>query len=75
MAIEHYKPADPNVICGALHNLVPLVQFKKCKKHPWRNVKVLVLVKLYKWYQIAQRITYFVQIYEKQVEQIMTQHA
>ena len=75
MAIEHYKPADPNVIGDALHNLVPFVQFKKCIKHPWRSVKVLVLVKLYKWYQIAQRITYIVQIYEKQVEQIMNQYA
>ena len=25
-------------ICDALHNLVPLVQFKKREKHPWRSV-------------------------------------
>ena len=25
-------------ICGALHDLVPFVQFKKREKHPWRNV-------------------------------------
>ena len=24
--------------CGALHNLVPFVQFKKREKHPWRSV-------------------------------------
>ena len=25
-------------ICGALHDLIPFVQFKKRKKHPWRNI-------------------------------------
>ena len=25
-------------ICGALHDLVPFVQFKKHEKHPWRSV-------------------------------------
>ena len=25
-------------ICGALPDLVPFVQFKKCEKHPWRSV-------------------------------------
>ena len=25
-------------ICGALHDLVPFVQFKKREKHPWRSV-------------------------------------
>ena len=24
--------------CGALHDLVPFVQFKKREKHPWRSV-------------------------------------
>ena len=24
-------------ICDALHDLVPFAQFKKRKKHPWRN--------------------------------------
>ena len=24
--------------CDALHNLVPVVQFKKREKHPWRSV-------------------------------------
>ena len=27
-----------NTICDALRNLVPFVQFKKRKKHPWRSV-------------------------------------
>ena len=39
--------------------MVPFVQFTKREKHPWRSVTFSkVLVKLYKWYQIAQRITY-----------------
>ena len=25
-------------ICGALHDLVPFIQFKKRQKHPWRSV-------------------------------------
>ena len=25
-------------ICGALRDLVPFVQFKKCEKHSWRSV-------------------------------------
>ena len=51
--------------------LVPFVQFKKHEKHPWRIVKAcnftksntpswvfLTFLKFYKWYQIAQNITY-----------------
>ena len=26
------------IICGALCDLVPFLQFKKCEKHPWRSV-------------------------------------
>ena len=53
-------------ICDALGNLVPFVQFKKCEKHPWRGFKYtppwmfFTFLKLHKWYQIAQHITYFV---------------
>ena len=58
--------------CGVLHDLVPFVQFKKREKYPWRvliakacnftKIKTplwvfFTLFKLYKWYQIAQRIT------------------
>ena len=25
-------------ICGALRDLVPCAQFKKCEKHPWRSI-------------------------------------
>ena len=32
-----------NLICGALRDSVPFVQFKKLEKHPWRKV---LLVKL-----------------------------
>ena len=27
-----------SLICGALRDLVPFVQFKKREKHPWRSV-------------------------------------
>ena len=55
-----------------MRDLVPFVQFKK-REHPWKSVnfsKVAdfnlykintppwVFLKLYKWYQIAQRITF-----------------
>ena len=30
-------------ICGALRDLVPFVQFKKCEKHPWRSVNLIKL--------------------------------
>ena len=53
--------------CDALRDLVPFVQFKKREKHPWRNVNLstksnappwmfFTFFKLYKWYQIVQRI-------------------
>ena len=60
-------------ICGALRGLVPFVQFKKRKKHPWMSVNFslacnftkintppwmfFTFFKLYKWFQIAQRTT------------------
>ena len=54
-----------NVICDALHDYVPFVQFRKLKKYPWKSVtfskvtfsKVFTFLKLYKWYQTTQRIT------------------
>ena len=56
-------------ICGALRDLVSFAQFKKREKHPWTSVNFSTKIKippwvfftffkLYKWYQIAQRITY-----------------
>ena len=55
-------------ICEVLCDLVPFVQFEKCREHLWRSVtlqpatllKVTLLVfftflKLCKWYQITQR--------------------
>ena len=60
-------------ICDALSNLVPFVQFKKREKHPWRSVNFstcnfakintppwvfFLFFKLYKCYQITQRITH-----------------
>ena len=60
--------------CDALCDLVPFVQFKKREKHLWRSVNFskvarfteintppwmfFTFFKLYRWYQIAQRITY-----------------
>ena len=63
------------LICGALRDLVPSVQFKKREKHQWRSVTFskacnfttksntpprvfFTYFKLYKWYQIAQRISF-----------------
>ena len=54
-----------NLICGALCDLVPFVQFKKREKHPWRSVnfsacnftkintppwEFFMFFKLHKWY-------------------------
>ena len=44
------------LICDALRYLLPFVQFKKREKH---HGGVSILVKLNKWYQIAQRIIYW----------------
>ena len=56
-------------ICGALRDLVPFAQFKKREKHPWSSVTFstksstppwmfFTLLKLCKWYQIAQSVSY-----------------
>ena len=56
-------------ICDALHDLVSFVQFKKNMKNAYGGVLLLVksntplwafftFFKLYKWYQIAQSITF-----------------
>ena len=29
---------NSEAICGALRDLVPLIQFKKREKHPWRSI-------------------------------------
>ena len=68
--LEHKREM---AICGTLRNLVPFEQFKKRKKHPWRSINFIeacnftkintspwvffTFLKLYKWYEIAQRIT------------------
>ena len=41
--------------CDTLRDLTLFVQFKKRKKLPWWSVTFL---KLCKWYQVAQRISY-----------------
>ena len=56
------------ITCDALHDFAPFVQLKEREKHPWRTVTFskskippwvfFTFFKLYKWYQIAQRITY-----------------
>ena len=43
----------PEMICDVLHNLAPFVH--GCFSPPW---VFFMVFKLYKWYQIAQRITY-----------------
>ena len=62
-----------NSIHDALRDLAPFVQFEKREKHPWRSVtfnKVtgskdnnppwafFTFFELYKWYQIAQIVSY-----------------
>ena len=52
------------MLCAILYQLY---NFKKREKHPWRSIACIStapwgffkLFKLYKWYQIAQSITYF----------------
>ena len=34
----HELPLIENIICGALRDLVPFVQFEKHEKHQWRSV-------------------------------------
>ena len=46
------------LLCDALRDLVPFVQFKKLKSTP--GGVFFTFFKLYKWYQIAQRTTYIV---------------
>ena len=54
--------------CDALRDLVSCAQFKERERQPWRSVTFstksvtspwvfFTFLKLYKWYQIAQRIT------------------
>ena len=42
VALTHYNYITSH-ICGALHDLVPFVQFKKREKHPWRSVTFTLL--------------------------------
>ena len=68
-----------NHICGALRDLVPFAQFKNREKHPWWSVNFskvnfakintppwvfFTFFKSYKWYQIAQRTTFVIHIYQ-----------
>ena len=61
-------------ICDALRYLVPFIQITKREKDPLRSVEAcnftkittlpwvfFTFFKLYKWYQIVQRTTYFLQ--------------
>ena len=72
--VEHCFVTEKTIIgriCDALHDLVQFVQFKKREKYPRRNVTrpatlrkltppwvFFRFLKLYKWYQVAQLITY-----------------
>ena len=53
------ETASCSSICDALRNLVPLVKFKKRENFPsWVFFMFFTIFQLYKWYQIAQNITY-----------------
>ena len=58
-------------ICGALRDLVPFVQYKKCEKQltvcNFTKINtppgvLFTFFKLYKYYQIVQRTTYWKQL-------------
>ena len=36
--VDSSEAIELKLICDALHDLVPFVQFKKREKHPWRSV-------------------------------------
>ena len=69
------QESQKTLMCGALRDLVPFVQFKKREKHPWSSVNFskintppwlfFTFFKLQKWYQIAQRITNVLFIYHR----------
>ena len=73
--VSKKKFLKASTICDALRDLVPFVQFKKNVKNTHGRVLILAKLqaskintppwvlftffKLYKWYQIAQRTTYY----------------
>ena len=70
MEAVYLKLENQLIICDALRNSVPFLQFKKRENHPWKSVTFnfiksntppwvfFTFFKLSKWYQIAQNITY-----------------
>ena len=72
MSEIHWGIVISEFTCDALRNLVPFGQFKKRKKRPWRSVTFtksntppwvfFTCFELYKWYQIAQLITFVVRV-------------
>ena len=69
-----YIAFQPLLICGVLRDLVPFVQSKKREKAcnvtkintpPW---VFFTFFKLYKYYQIVQRITYALTLYHRFID-------
>ena len=66
-SLKQFLSTILDFICDALRHFVPFVQFQKRETHPWNSIacsstapwSFFKLFKLYKWYQIAQGITYF----------------
>ena len=66
-SLKQFRSTILDFICDALRHFVPFVQFQKRETHPWNSIacsstapwSFFKLFKLYKWYQIAQGITYF----------------
>ena len=54
MEAVYLKLENQLIVCDALRDSVPFLQFKKREKHPWRSV-TFNFMKLSKWYQ---NITY-----------------
>ena len=69
--VRNIQKGTQKKICDVLRDLVPFVQFKKCRKYPWRSVTFsslnfaksntppqvfFTIFELYKWYRIAMEV-------------------
>ena len=59
------------IICDALLDFVPSLQFLKHEKRLWRSVTFThpgAFLKLYKWYQIAQSIAFIKMVFQNWIK-------
>ena len=77
---SNHLSSTHNQLSDVLRNLVQFLRFKKREKHAWRSVTFgksntpswmfFTFFKLYKWYQIAQNITYISGMFNPFVESL-----